>query len=634
MENFEIIEKLGDGAYSVVYKVKRKQDDKIYALKKVKLKDLSDKEKQNALNEVRILASVKSNFVISYKEAFIDDEDTNLCLVMEYADKGDLYQKISQFKKIGCLIEEIDVWKIFIQMVKGLKALHDLNILHRDLKSANIFLFSDGSAKIGDLNVSKVVNKGLGYTQTGTPYYASPEVWKDQPYDIKSDIWSLGCVTFEMLALRPPFRAENMDKLYNKVVKGQYGKISERYSDDIKDIIKLLLKVNPKERPNCSQILNNDIIKKRLDFFQVQSGFEDELDTNDEGVLLKTIKVPKNIIFLTEKLPGANYDNNNYKENKKFMKKNNKEKEDKKDLSNNETKDEINVQKKITFPSNLLPNIKFNFTENNNEKNEIDKFNNNNLGHVINNDKMENNENKGEINNNTMKDEKKIINKKIKLNNEINSDIKLREKEMKKEKTIDISEINKDLMKMKEKHNIKRNFINLSLVPLNKDMKPDYLNIKINQINHLIKKSKSNSRRNLFHKENSKKDLFHNQHSNKNAKIRINSREKKDNSFYEINNKLNNLNYTKNSKNQQDDFFKYLKSIGLGDMYKLCMPNYIENDMTKNYNNRYKNGTKKINYLLNQNSNKNNRNEIDKDNSNKNKIVPNKRLVPLGKKII
>ena len=104
MENFETINKLGDGAYSVVYKVKRKQDNKIYALKKVKLKDLCDKEKQNSLNEVRILASVKSNFVISYKEAFIDEDDTNLCLVMEYADKGDLYQKILQFKKIGCFI--------------------------------------------------------------------------------------------------------------------------------------------------------------------------------------------------------------------------------------------------------------------------------------------------------------------------------------------------------------------------------------------------------------------------------------------------------------------------------------------------------------------------------------------------
>ena len=632
MENFEIIEKLGDGAYSVVYKVKRKQDNKIYALKKVKLKDLSDKEKQNALNEVRILASVKSNFVISYKEAFIDEDDTNLCLVMEYADKGDLYQKISQFKKIGCLIEEIDVWKIFIQMVKGLKALHDLNILHRDLKSANIFLFSDGSAKIGDLNVSKVVNKGLGYTQTGTPYYASPEVWKDQPYDIKSDIWSLGCVTFEMLALRPPFRAENMDKLYNKVIKGQYGKISDRYSDDIKEIIKLLLKVNPKERPNCTQILNHDIIKKRLDFFQVQSGFEDELDTNDEGVLLKTIKVPKNIIFLTEKLPVANYDDNNNEHNNKYIKNNNKE-EDKKENDINETKEEIkNTKKENTFPSNILPNIKFNFAEQNNQQKEINKFNNNNLELLTNNDKKENIK---EINNDIINDETKIIDRKIKLNDENNFDKKITEKEMKKEKTIDLLEINKDLMKMKEKEIIKRNYINLSLIPINKNMNSDFVNIKINQINHLAKKSNSNSRRNLFHKENSKKDLFHNHFSNKNNRIKVNSREKKDLSFYELNNKLNNINLTKNSKNQQDDFFKYLKSIGLGDMYKLCMPNYIENNMTKNYNNRYKNGTKKINYLLNPNKGKINDYEIDKDNNNnKNKIVPNKRLVPLGNKIM
>ena len=632
MENFEIIEKLGDGAYSVVYKVKRKQDNKIYALKKVKLKDLSDKEKQNALNEVRILASVKSNFVISYKEAFIDEDDTNLCLVMEYADKGDLYQKISQFKKIGCLIEEIDVWKIFIQMVKGLKALHDLNILHRDLKSANIFLFSDGSAKIGDLNVSKVVNKGLGYTQTGTPYYASPEVWKDQPYDIKSDIWSLGCVTFEMLALRPPFRAENMDKLYNKVIKGQYGKISDRYSDDIKEIIKLLLKVNPKERPNCTQILNHDIIKKRLDFFQVQSGFDDELDTNDEGVLLKTIKVPKNIIFLTEKLPVANYDDNNNEHNNKYIKNNNKE-EDKKDNDINETKEEIkNTKKENTFPSNILPNIKFNFAEQNNQQKEINKFNDNNLELFTNNDKKENIK---EINNDIINDETKIIDRKIKLNDKNNFDKIMTEKEMKKEKTIDLLEINKDLMKMKEKQIIKRNYINLSLIPINKNMNSDFVNIKINQINHLAKKSNSNSRRNLFHKENSKKDLFHNHFSNKSNRIKVNSREKKDLSFYELNNKLNNINLTKNSKNQQDDFFKYLKSIGLGDMYKLCMPNYIENNMTKNYNNRYKNGTKKINYLLNPNKGKINDYEIDKDNNNnKNKIVPNKRLFPLGNKIM
>lgn len=76
-------------------------------------------------------------------------------------------------------MKEKHIWQILIQVIKGLKSLHDLKILHRDMKSANIFLYKDGGAKLGDLNVSKVAKKGLLYTQTGTPYYASPEVWKD-----------------------------------------------------------------------------------------------------------------------------------------------------------------------------------------------------------------------------------------------------------------------------------------------------------------------------------------------------------------------------------------------------------------------------------------------------------------------
>ena len=308
MDGFDIIEKLGNGAYSVVYKVKRKEDGNIYALKKVKLKGLTEKEKQNSLNEVRILASVKSPFVISYKEAFIEEETETLCIVMEYADKGDLYQKIVHLKKIGSLIEEIDAWKIFIQMTRGLKSLHDLKILHRDLKSANIFLFSNGSAKIGDLNVSKVARKGLGYTQTGTPYYASPEVWNESPYDNKSDIWSLGCVFYEMLTLHPPFRAKDMEALYKTVIKGDYKKVGSKYSEDINEIISYLLKVNPKERPSCDEILKHPIIKKRLEFFQAQAGEDIDMDNIDEGVLLRTIRIPKNIIFLSDNLPEKNYE--------------------------------------------------------------------------------------------------------------------------------------------------------------------------------------------------------------------------------------------------------------------------------------------------------------------------------------
>ena len=130
--------------------------------------------------------------IISYKEAFVDEDAHALCIIMEYADDGDLFQKIINHQKNSTWFQEDFIWKVFIMVVRGLKALHDLDIMHRDLKSANVFLNKDGSAKLGDMNVSKVAEKGLSYTQTGTPYYASPEVWRDEAYDGKSDIWSLG----------------------------------------------------------------------------------------------------------------------------------------------------------------------------------------------------------------------------------------------------------------------------------------------------------------------------------------------------------------------------------------------------------------------------------------------------------
>ena len=310
MDDFQILSKLGEGAYSTVFKVTRTVDRKTYALKKVKLLNLSDKEKENALNEVRILASVKSNYVVSYKEAFFDEKDRTLCIVMEFADNGDLYQKIVEHKKKAMFFEESEIWRIFIQLVKGLKALHDLKILHRDLKRANVFLYNNGDAKIGDLNVSKVTRAGVGHTQTGTPYYASPEVWNDSPYDNKSDIWSLGCVLYEMITLKPPFRAQDMEGLYKRIIKGQYNRIPDRFSNDLFTIVQFLLQVNPRLRPSCEQILNHPIVQKRIEYFKSISG-EKENPNNSQGnnkSLLKTIHMPKNLLFLSDKLPKPNYE--------------------------------------------------------------------------------------------------------------------------------------------------------------------------------------------------------------------------------------------------------------------------------------------------------------------------------------
>lgn len=229
---------------------------------------------------MRILASIEHPNIVAYKEAFTY-QDKYLCIVMEYANDGDLYQKIGHCQKTKSYMDEATVWQIFISIVRGLQQLHVMNIFHRDLKSANVFLYNNNPsdemdvfdtqnekihemAKLGDLNVSKVAKEGMLYTQTGTPYYASPEVWKDLPYDSKSDIWSLGCVVYEICALVPPFRAENMDGLYKRVLKGHFSRVPKMYSDELNHVIKKLLNVNAQGRPTCDQILSSQLIQKKM----------------------------------------------------------------------------------------------------------------------------------------------------------------------------------------------------------------------------------------------------------------------------------------------------------------------------------------------------------------------------------
>ena len=331
MENFKIIAKIGEGAYSTVYTVRRIEDNQLYALKKVKIKQLSKKEKQNALNEIRILASIKSPFIISYKESFVDELDQTLCIVMEYADEGDLFQKITLYQKIKTSFNEEDIWRIFVQITKGLNDLHEYKILHRDLKSANVFLFRDGSAKLGDLNVSKITYRGLGCTQTGTPYYASPEVWKDNPYDLKSDIWSLGCITYEMCMLKTPFRANNMEGLFKKIIKGDYPRLIRKYSDDLNYVISTMLKVHPIDRPTTNEILKFDEVQKKImeyDIFKkifsesfmksTSSNFiksKIEGNENEMKVVIDTIQIPNKLKLLNNNLPKARYDSENNEKN-------------------------------------------------------------------------------------------------------------------------------------------------------------------------------------------------------------------------------------------------------------------------------------------------------------------------------
>ena len=229
-------------------------------------------------------------------------------IIMEYANNGDLFQKISRHQKEQTYLREEDIWRIFIQVVKGLKILHDTDIFHRDLKSANVFLNKDGTTKLGDMNVSKVAKRGLLYTQTGTPYYASPEVWRDQPYDQKSDIWSLGCVMYESITLRPPFRADDMAGLYRKVLRGVYSRIPEHFSNELGEVCKAMIQVQASVRPTCEQILAMPAVVHMGEQLFLDDFYDDIEESPIHNELLSTIRVPKNLLYLTDRLPKPMYE--------------------------------------------------------------------------------------------------------------------------------------------------------------------------------------------------------------------------------------------------------------------------------------------------------------------------------------
>ena len=358
LKDFETLKILGKGSFSSVYLVKRKKDSKIYALKSVFLEKLSKKQQENSVNEVRILASIHNQNVISYKEAFWDDSSSTLNIIMEYADDGDLLTKIKQMKQEKVYFEEEKIWDYAIQIIQGLKSLHDKNIIHRDLKSENIFLFKKNSlCKIGDMNVSKVLKEKLLRTQTGTPYYASPEVWMNKPYSFKSDLWSIGCVIYEMCELRTPFNGKDMDELFVNICLNKTKRISEKYSDELWLMIKKLLEVNVEKRYDCNQFLQSDIVKNKIRELNNNYDNNNNKDFYDNSLLLNTI-IFSDIKDIKRQLPNKKYYNeesttesNSKKEKENIGKDNNTLmiKELRKELANVKYKQDLRKKEKEIF---------------------------------------------------------------------------------------------------------------------------------------------------------------------------------------------------------------------------------------------------------------------------------------------
>ena len=171
LTDYEFITVLGKGSFADVVKVKNKKSGQIYAMKRINIIQLEKEEVEKELNEIRLLYSLNHPNIIGYKEAFYDKTSGKLNIVLEFADDGDLLQKIKYNKEHQLFFHEDTIWEIIIQMLLGVSYLHSSKIIHRDLKSANIFLMKNGQIKIGDLNVSKHMKTSQACTTVGTPIY-------------------------------------------------------------------------------------------------------------------------------------------------------------------------------------------------------------------------------------------------------------------------------------------------------------------------------------------------------------------------------------------------------------------------------------------------------------------------------
>lgn len=233
LKKYKKIKYLGKGSYGAAILVELRSNSKQkFVIKEIVIGHLKQAEQDAAKREAEVLKEMSHFNITMYIESFV--ESSKLYIVMEHADGGDLSGAIAKRKAEAKYWVEDEIMRIFVQICLSLKHVHSANILHRDLKSQNIFLTTNGMVKLGDFGIAKVLDatNDQAHTQIGTQYYLSPEICESKPYGRQSDVWSLGIVLFELMALEMPFQANSLPALVHKIVSAEpnYSKVDSRYS--------------------------------------------------------------------------------------------------------------------------------------------------------------------------------------------------------------------------------------------------------------------------------------------------------------------------------------------------------------------------------------------------------------------
>ncbi|XP_014725146.1 PREDICTED: serine/threonine-protein kinase Nek4 [Sturnus vulgaris] len=257
---------VGKGSYGEVSLARHRQDRKQYVIKKLNLRSASSRERRAAEQEAQLLSQLRHPNIVTYRESWQGD-DGHLYIVMGFCEGGDLYHKLKEQK--GKLLPENQVVEWFVQIAMALQYLHEKHILHRDLKTQNIFLTRTNIIKVGDLGIARVLENqyDMASTLIGTPYYMSPELFSNKPYNYKSDVWALGCCVYEMATLKHAFNAKDMNSLAYRIIEGKLPPMPKDYSPQLVEIIQTMLSKKPEERPSVKSILRQPYIKQQISVF-------------------------------------------------------------------------------------------------------------------------------------------------------------------------------------------------------------------------------------------------------------------------------------------------------------------------------------------------------------------------------
>lgn len=257
MEKYKRIRVLGQGARSKVFLVHDEETGEECVVKQLEAA-LSGQERDAALREAALLRALRHPHIVGYREAFVT-RSGHICLIMEYAEGGDLQQFLQEHRhREGAALPELLVLRWAVQLCSALEYLHGRNVLHRDIKSHNIFLRKDSKLQFGDFGISTVLrsNEDCVSSAIGTPCYASPERVRRRPYGASADIWSLGVVFYELCALRRPFVGETLAELADRILVCQYEPLDEHcFSQDLREAVYRMLAPEPEERPTAAEIL-------------------------------------------------------------------------------------------------------------------------------------------------------------------------------------------------------------------------------------------------------------------------------------------------------------------------------------------------------------------------------------------